>query len=253
MPQGIVIASFGTRYPEGEKDIGAVEAALRAEAGDIPCVRAYTSGIVRKKLAEQGVDVPDVSGALGRLRKEGAEDVFVQPTHILPGAEYEKLKAAAEKEAPAFHSLKVGQPLLSGTEDLLRFAEGLKEAYPSDDGFTLFMGHGSGTFADLVYPALQEALNLAGRRDMTIATVEGWPALDDVIGDLAASAVTLVPLMLVAGDHAANDMAGEGPDSWKSRLENENCVVRCVMTGLGREAWVQDLYRRKLRALLAQD
>ncbi len=254
MNQAIIMTSFGTSVPQAQEDIAAVERAMAASAPEYRCVRAFTSPTIRKKLAAQGTQVPSLTQALEQLRCEGVKQVTVQPTHLLYGFEYDQLKAQAQAVAPGFQALHVGRPLLADTGDLLTFADGLCRTYPVQGNSTVvFMGHGTGHFANAVYPALQTALTLKGRADLYVATVEGWPALSDWMPQLAGRSVRLVPLMLVAGEHAKNDMAGSGPDSWKSQLEQAGCQVCCTMTGLGGLDWVQQMYCQRLREALSEE
>jgi sirohydrochlorin cobaltochelatase len=122
--------------------------------------------------------------------------------------------------------------------------------YPREEGgAVVLMGHGTEHFANAVYPALQTALRLAGREDVLVGTVEGWPGLEDVVRQLAPEGprhIRLAPLMLVAGEHARSDMAGE----WKGRLEAAGHTVQCAFTGLGELPWVQEMYQERLTALL---
>ena len=139
---------------------------------------------------------------------------------------------------------------MSDTGDIKRFAARLSQAYPPAEGSAaVFMGHGTDHFANAVYPALQTGLRLEGREDLLVGTVEGWPSLEDILRQLAPGGprrVTLVPLMLVAGDHARSDMAGD----WKPRLEAAGHTVRCTLTGLGELPWVQEMYRERFAELL---
>ena len=251
MEQAIVITSFGTSVPEARVSITAVEEALKSAAPDCVCVRAFTSSIIRRILAGRGENVPSVTQALERLCADGARKVVVQPTHLLYGFEYDKLKAEADAFAARFEQVTVGRPLLANTEDIQRFAVGLSQTYPERDGeAVVLMGHGTEHFANAVYPALQTALHLKGRDDLYIGTVEGWPSFDDVLNQLKERRVLLAPLMLVAGDHAREDMAGDSPDSWKSRLEQAGVSVTCSFTGLGMLPWVQEMYRERLLSIL---
>lgn len=251
MEQAIVITSFGTSVPEARVSITAVEEALKSAAPDCVCVRAFTSSIIRRILAGRGENVPSVTQALERLCADGARKVVVQPTHLLYGFEYDKLKAEADAFAARFEQVTVGRPLLANTEDIQRFAVGLSQTYPERDGeAVVLMGHGTEHFANAVYPALQTALHLKGRDDLYIGTVEGWPSFDDVLNQLKERRVLLAPLMLVAGDHAREDMAGDSPDSWKSRLEQAGVSVTCSFTGLGMLPWVQEMYRERLLSVL---
>lgn len=250
MKQALIMTSFGTSVPEARNSIEAVERVLQETAQEYTAVRAFTSPTIRRVLAERGETVPSLTDALEDLHRQGVQRVVVQPTHLLYGYEYDKLKAEAEKFSDQFELVTVGRPLLANNHDILRFAEKLAEAHPQREGTSVVcMGHGTEHFANAAYPALQTALRLSGREDILIGTVEGWPGLEDVLRQLRAPcAVQLLPLMLVAGDHARNDMSV----AWKGALERAGHRVRCGFTGLGELAWVQDMYREKVLETLEQ-
>ena len=257
MKQAVVCVSFGTSVPAGRENITAVENVLRHSAQDRIFISAFTSGVIRRILKERGETVYSVAEALEELWKQGVTEVLVQPTHILCGHEYDKLKREAEPWRDKFDALRIGRPLLTDTGDLQTLAAVLSAAYPHQAGETLVLfGPGTDPAANLVYPALQTAFYLAGRPDVLVGTVEGWPAFEDVLAQLKAQdrkSVHLVPLMLVAGDHALHDMAGDTPDSWKSRLEAEGFTVRSTLRGLGVMPAVQDMYRTHLEEDLRGD
>ena len=250
--KALVCASFGTTVPTAAADIAGVEQALAAAAPGWQLLRAYTSGMVRAALAGRGQ--PE---ALARAAAAGCRRVLVQPTHFLWGVEYDKLKAQALAAAPGFDWLRVGRPLLDDTRDLRALAGAIGALYPAEPGrAVVLMGHGSAHRANVVYPALQGIFELQSRPDIRVGTVEGWPGLAEVCAALArsrASRVLLVPLMLVAGDHAQNDMAGPGPHSWRSVLAGQGYRVDWVRHGLGSEKAVQDLYAAHLRGVLRED
>lgn len=250
MDRGLVIVSFGTSVPEARRAVSAVEEALERFASGWEMVRAFTSPTIRHILAGRGEKVSSLTEALEHLHSEGVRRIAVQPTHLLYGFEYDRLRAEAAALSGGFDALAVGRPLLADTADLRRFAAGLSETCPPENGgAVVLMGHGTKHFANAVYPALQTGLRLAGREDMLVGTVEGWPTLEDVARQLAARGprrVRLVPLMLVAGEHARSDMA----DVWKRRLEEAGHTVECSFTGLGELPWVQKLYQEHLRELL---
>lgn len=250
MKKAVVCVSFGTSVPAGRENITAVENVLRQAAQERIFVSAFTSGVIRRILKERGETVRSVAEALEELWEQGVTEVLVQPTHILCGHEYDKLKREAEPWREKFEALRIGRPLLTDTGDLQTLAAELSVAYPTQGGETLVLfGHGTNHTANMVYPALQTVFHLSGRPDVLVGTVEGWPDFEDVLAELKArdgKHVHLVPLMLVAGDHALNDMAGEEPDSWKSRLEAEGFTVRATLRGLGLLPEVQTMYRTRL-------
>ena len=231
MKKAVVCVSFGTSVPAGRENITAVENVLRQAAGERMFVSAFTSGVIRRVLRERGEAVCSVPEALEALWKQGVTEVLVQPTHILWGYEYDKLTREAEPWGRRFERLRVGRPLLTDTGDLRALAAALSAAYPARAGETR-----------------------VGRRDVLVGTVEGWPGFEDVLGQLRErneKNVHLAPLMLVAGDHALNDMAGQTPESWKSRLEAEGVTARATLRGLGLLPEVQDLYRAHLEEELS--
>ena len=244
MKQALIITSFGTSVPEARSSIETVEKVLSETASSYTAVRAFTSPTIRRILAKRGEKVPSLTGALEQLHSEGVNLVVVQPTHLLYGYEYDKLKAEAEKFSGRFEKLIVGKPLLAGSSDILWFAEKISETHPpQEEEAVVYMGHGTEHFANTVYPALQTALHLAGRSDIYIGTVEGWPRLADIRQMLKTPRkVNLLPLMLVAGDHARRDMAVE----WKQELEQAGHSVQCEFTGLGELKWIQEMYRSRL-------
>ena len=253
MKQALLCVSFGTSVERARPAITAVEDTLRETAPERVFARAFTSSIIRRVLAGRGEEVPGVTEALETLLAQGIEDVAVQPTHILYGNEYDKLAAEADSFRDRFRLLRIGRPLLADSRDLRTLAAALDAAYPRRAGEALVLfGHGTDHFANAAYPALQTAFRLMGREDVLVGTVEGWPVFDDICMLLergGCSAVHLVPLMLVAGDHAMNDMAGDGPDSWRSRMEAAGYRVRCTMDGLGLLPAVRRMYREHLETL----
>lgn len=252
MKEALVIVSFGTSVAEAQKDIAGVETALAAAMPDADCFTALTSPTIRRKLKSRGEAAYSLEEILEALSPAAYDRVVIQPTHLLYGIEYDRIKAAVSAYANRFAAVALGKPLLSGTEDMIALAQCLKAEYASDSEALVLMGHGTEHYANMVYPAFQTVLSLEGYPNAYVGTVEGWPSLEPVIRQLNAGShkkVLLAPMMLVAGDHAKHDMAGQAPDSWKSRLEAEGFTVRCHMEGLGRLPQVQSLYVRHLHEL----
>lgn len=256
MKTALLCASFGTTVSAARKSITAVEDALQREMPKADFFRAFTSKTVRRVLASKGETVWGMEEALEYLTCGSYGRVVVQPTHFLYGLEYESLKAVVEEAKKHFPNLLSGTPLLSGTEDLQMLARVLSEEFPKKEGSALvFMGHGTPHFSNVVYPAMQAVFHMMGRKDVYVGTVEGWPEIGEICRQLRAgnaADVRMVPLMLVAGDHALGDMAGDDEDSWKNVLIGEGYRVECVMQGLGELPRVQEMYRQHLRDLLKE-
>nr|WP_326184571.1 sirohydrochlorin cobaltochelatase [uncultured Oscillibacter sp.] len=252
MKKAVICVSFGTTVDAARESITAVENVLREAAGDRLFVRAFTSPTVRRVLAERGETVPDVFGAMEDLKRQGVRRVVAQPTLVVSGREYDEMRENVRMSRGDMEIL-TGDPLLADTADIKALAVALSEEYPPCREETLVLfGHGTDHFANAVYPALQLAFQLAGREDVLVGTVEGWPAYEDVSRQLAGGGkrVHLVPLMLAAGDHVVRDMAGADADSWASRLTAEGYTVRCTLRGLGMLPAVQAMYRAHLESKL---
>lgn len=250
MKQALLIVSFGTSVPEARGSISAVEEALAATLPGAEVCTAITSPTIRRILKGRGQQALSLEEALEKLVPMQPEKLIIQPTHMLGGVEYDKICRTVAEYSGRFAAVTLGRPLLHDTADLRILAACIAERYAGEPDALVLMGHGTSHPANLVYPAFQTALRLSGRSNAYVGTVEGWPTIDEVIGELKAAGekdVLLAPLMLVAGDHACNDMAGDGPDSWKSKLEAEGFRVRCHMEGLGELPGVRELYCRHLR------
>ena len=253
MKKALLAVSFGTTVPEGQKSIDAVERTLMQQAPEYRFCRAFTSPTIRRVLAARGEVIPDLAQALEQLERDGVEEVAVQPTHLLYGCEYDGIRETVRTYSEAFRRLALGVPLLADTHDLKGLAEALAREYPRPEQALVLLGHGTPHFANAVYPALQTVFRLRGDRRVYVGTIEGWPGFDEVLAQLREDGcrdILLAPLMLVAGDHAVHDMAGQEPDSWKSRLEQAGCSVTCAMTGLGLLPAVQQMYAGHVRQIL---
>ena len=254
MKQALIAVSFGSSVARAREEIALAEAALTAAAPGYAFRRAYTSPTIRRILAGRGEMVASLPEALDRLAGEGFARVLVQPTHLLYGFEYEAIRRQVQAASGRFECLKLGRPLLADDAALRALAACVAESYPVEPGGALvLLGHGTAHFANMVYPALQTAFRLRGDDRVYVGTVEGWPGFDEVLAQLQADGVTrvqLAPFMLVAGDHALHDMAGEGPGSWKGRLAAADIEARCHMRGLARLAPVRALYAARLKELM---
>lgn len=255
MKEALLTVSFGTAVEAARQaDICAVERAAAQALPHLPAYQAYTSPTIRRILARRGLDIPGFIPALEQLAQEGVERVYVLPTHLLPGYEYDDLLEAAEQLRPRFFQLRMAPPLLGDTWGVRALTQILCDRFPRQEGeAVVLLGHGTEHPGNLVYPALQGVLDWLGRQDIFIGTVEGWPQSKDVLEQLSRQTrrrVLLAPLMLVAGTHAVEDMAGPEPDSWKNRLEANGYEVIPIFEGLGRLPQVQEMYVHRLKALV---
>lgn len=233
--------SFGTSYEETrKKTIDKIEADLAAAFPDHRLYRAWTSKIIIKKLkTRDNVMVDTVPEALERMAADGVTELLVQPTHVLNGLENEWMREDIIKVKDRFETIRIGDPLLMYTEDFFSVIRGLMESLPvpNEEEALVFMGHGTSHSTNMTYPALDYMFKDLGYGHVIIGTVEGYPELSNVLRDLAdlktVRKVYLAPFMVVAGDHALNDMAGDEEDSWKSRLEEAGYEVECILKGLG--------------------
>lgn len=245
----VLAVSFGTSYNDSRDiTIGAVEEALQKAYPDYEVRRAFTSQIVIDILAERdGLEIDNVTEAMERLVADGVKDVVIQPTHVMPGYEYDDVMEEIAKYADKFDSMKVGDPLLTSDKDFDDVVAVLAEEtaqYNVEGTAVVFMGHGTEHESNATYGRLQKRLHAAGYENYFVGTVEGTPLVEDVIEAVQATDATkvvLLPLMIVAGDHANNDMAGDEEDSWKTAFINAGYEVECVLKGLGQYDGIQDL------------
>ncbi len=239
--KALLAVSFGTSYPETrEATIGKIEQDLAESMPERTFYRAWTSAIIRKKLLNTtGEKILSVEEALEKMAEDGVTDICVQPSHILTGEEFEKkIRAALSEYAPRFASVIIGAPLCACDEDVKKVAAILEKAYEkaSKEDMVVFMGHGSACTGYPAYEKLQAQFAEDGHENFCLGTVEFTPGIEPVLEAVRSrrpKKVYLAPFLIVAGDHATNDMAGDEPDSWKNRIAAEGCEVICEVKGLG--------------------
>ncbi len=239
--QELLVVSFGTSYNDSRRNtIGAIEQAMEDAFQDWSVRRAFTSQIIIDRVAKRdAVTIDNVGQALERAVENQVKTLVVQPTHLMNGLEYDELMDELAKYADSFEKVLVGEPLLTSDEDFQNLMGAITEDTAEyDDGETaiVFMGHGTEADSNAVYTKMQETLADAGLNNYFIGTVEAAPSLDDVlaaVGEGQYKRVVLQPLMIVAGDHANNDMAGDEEDSWRSAFTKAGYQVECRLRGLG--------------------
>lgn len=254
--KAILVVSFGTTYADTRKlTTEAVENKIRTAFPDYEVRHAFTSRIIIKKLAERdGLKIDTEKQALDKLKADGYKEIIIQPLHIEAGDEYEKLMRVVANYEKSFDKISVGRPVLYYTgqegekpDDYLLAIKALQTQFPKlgKNEAVALMGHGGVNPSNTAYAALQMKLQDAGLKNVFVFTVEGYPTIENLIGELKANKikkVTLMPMMLVAGDHANNDMAGEDKDSFKSQLMAAGFKVETYIHGLGENSGIQDIY-----------
>ncbi len=255
----ILAVSFGTSYNDSRDiTIGAIEEAIAEAYPEYEVRRAFTSQIIIDVLKDRdGLEIDNVTEALDRAVADGIQELIVQPTHLMNGFEYNDLAVELTGYIDKFEKIVLAEPLLMSDTDYDAVIKAITEKTDThDDGETAicFMGHGTEAESNGVYAKLQEKLIAGGYENYYVGTVEADPTLEDVIAALKAKGtykkVVLEPLMVVAGDHANNDMAGAEADSWKTVLEQEGYEVECILEGLGQIEAVQDVYVAHLKSAM---
>ena len=248
----VLVVSFGTTVNETrDKTIGAIEKAIAAAYPDHEIRRAFTSQIVIDRLAKRdGLKVDNVEQAMNRLVNDKVKDLIIQPTLIMNGHEYDEKMETIKPFEKRFTSVRYGQPLLISDADFTETTSILIEntkQFNAEDTAVVFMGHGSDHEANEVYLKLDRILKNRGGKRYFVGTVEAEPSIEEIMGELkplGVKRVVLLPLMIVAGDHAVNDMAGDEEDSWKSILEEKGFEVIPVLRGLGEYPEMQKIFVR---------
>lgn len=243
------MVSFGTSYNDSRRlTIGAIENAMEEAFPEYAVRRGFTSQIIIDHVkSRDNVSIDNVKQALDRAVENGVKTLVIQPTHLMDGLEYHELVDEVAQYSDAFEHLAIGKPLLTSEADFQAVEQDITEATAEyDDGKTAicFMGHGTEAASNAVYETLQDQLTQSGHENYYIGTVEAEPSLDTVLSAVQKGTyerVILVPLMIVAGDHANNDMAGEEADSWKSTFEAAGYQVECLLNGLGELESIQKI------------
>ena len=260
----ILVMTFGTTFADTRaKTIDAVEAAIQKAHPDIPVFEAYTSHIIIDRVkAKEGIQKMTPEEAFSKLKAEGYTRVAVVSLDVIPGMEYSYDSIITKMQMSKFKELSLATPLMyfQGTEgepdQVVDFLNAVKSQLPvmGKEDATLIMAHGTPHPGNAYYSVIQDRIEKLGMNNVFVYSVEGRPNLDDVIPKLKAKGfknVTLMPIMMVAGDHANNDMAGDDPDSHKSILTKAGFKVNTYIHGLGENENVRALYIQRANEALA--
>lgn len=274
----LLVVSFGTSFNDSRvADIKGIEDALQAAYPDWSVRRAFTAQIIINHVqARDGEKIDNMTQALDRAVANGVKNLVVQPTHLMHGAEYDEMCEAIDAYRDQFESVAIAEPMLGevGADatvinaDKEAVAKAITAAAVEEAGFEsleaakdagtafVFMGHGTAHVAKVTYSQMQAQMQTLGYENVFIGTVEGEPeetsaeAVIEAVKAAGYTNVVLRPLMVVAGDHANNDMAGSDDDSWKTMFEAAGFTVDCQIHGLGEIADVQALYVAHTKAAI---
>ena len=274
----LLVVSFGTSFNDSRvADIKSIEDALQAANPDWSVRRAFTAQIIINHIqARDGEKIDNMEQALERAVSNGVKQLVVQPTHLMHGAEYDEMCAAIDKVRDKFESVEIAEPMLGevGSDaavinaDKEAVAKAVVAAALSESGYEstaaakeagvayVLMGHGTAHVAKVTYSQMATQMDKLGYENVFIGTVEGEPedtsceAVIAAVKEAGYTTVVLRPLMVVAGDHANNDMAGADEDSWKTMFEAAGLTVNCQISGLGRIDAIHALYVAHTKAAI---
>ena len=274
----LLVVSFGTSFNDSRvADIKSIEDALQEANPDWSVRRAFTAQIIINHIqARDGEKIDNMEQALERAVANGVKQLVVQPTHLMHGAEYDEMCAAIDKVRDKFESVEIAEPMLGEVGNDATIINADKEAVAkavvaaalSESGYEstaaakdagvayVLMGHGTAHVAKVTYSQMATQMAKLGYENVFVGTVEGEPeetsceAVIEAVKNAGYTTVVLRPLMVVAGDHANNDMAGADEDSWKTMFEAAGFTVNCQISGLGRIADVQALYVAHTKAAI---
>lgn len=254
--KAILAVSFGTSHNDTRKiTIDAIEQDMQAAFPDYALYRAWTSKMIIKKVnARDGVHICNVKEAMEKMLQDGITDVLVQPTHVINGIENDLMKEDALAFQEQFHSISFGDPLLTSEQDNLAVIDAITSEFKTltKDEVLVLMGHGTTHYANAIYAALDYIFKDKGYSNIFLGTVEAYPTMESLLKMVHAyqpKKVVLAPFMIVAGDHAKNDMASDEPDSWYSQFKAAGYDVEPVLKGLGEYTGIRKLFIEHLKTI----
>lgn len=261
--KAILVVSFGTSYEDARKaTIERIENDITDAFPEYRIYRAWTSRVILSILKKRDqIIIPNVREAMEQMISDGIRDIIVQPTHILDGIENHLMKDEVLSYKDHFHSISFGAPLLSGQKDAETIVHAIGKRFKNLDENTalVLMGHGTTHQSNIVYEKLDQLFKDMGYPHIFLGTVEASPSVQELIHEISnygisakncdspkncfpIEKVVLAPFMIVAGDHAHNDMAGDHPESWASRFQSAGYEAESVLKGLGAYQKIRELF-----------
>lgn len=246
--KGILVVSFGTSH-EGTrlKTIVQIEKDIEAAFSEYQMYQAFTSKMIINIMKKRdGIHINTVTEAAQQMLADEIEEVIVQPTHIINGMENDEMIRSMSAFKESFKSIRFGEPLLNTAQDYQRVVSVLGEHFPKEKDYgVVLMGHGSFCSANACYGALDDMFKKNGYDNVHVATIEAYPHIDDVLKQIAPKKyrkILLMPFMVVAGEHAKEDMIGEKADSWINKIKYAGYEADYILKGLGEYSKIRQIY-----------
>ena len=256
--KAILVVSFGTSFPDTcKKTIDVIEQHIGEHFSDYKIYRAWTSKMIMAKLLKRdNIRINNVTEAMEQMIADGIREVAVQPTHILDGIENHVMKEEVLSYKESFDKIVFGTPLLTSPEDEQKAIEAVNSEFSDlkDPEALVLMGHGTTHQVNVVYAGLDKKFKTSGHSNVFIGTVEAEPTIQDLVREVSAfqpSKIYMTPFMIVAGDHAHNDMAGDSPDSWVCQFKEAGFEVCPVLKGLGEYPGIRAMFVEHAREAIA--
>ena len=256
MKKAIIVISFGTSHLEQlEKSILSIVEKIRLDYRDREVFCSFSSNVIIQKLKNQHhISILSVEEALEKCKKEGYQEVIVQPLHLLKGKEYDKVVELC-KGYQSIYALKIGQPLLGIEENYKWLIEELKKVHDEKDSLLVFLGHGTAHEAHKVYQLLDKELQrqkITGKVT-TLKEIDGSEEIVSLAKKNHKHSIKLIPLMLVAGNHVLQDIIGMEPEKWEGKLRESGMEIIIITKGLGEFVFVQKRFVEHIREREVQD
>lgn len=246
--KAILVVSFGTSHEDTRKiTIEAIEADIQKAFPDYKVYRAWTSKMILAKLKKRdNLYIPNVTEAMEQMKADGVTHLIVQPTHVINGIENDLMKEEVLSFQDSFASISFGTPVLTSEEDsnAVIYAVAKEFSFLQPEEALVLMGHGTTHYANSIYAALDYAFKDKGHPNIFLGTVEAYPAMESLLRMVNAfhpTKIYLAPFMIVAGDHAKNDMAGTDSDSWMCQMQQAGYETVPILKGLGEYQGIRDL------------
>lgn len=254
--KAILVVSFGTSHNDTRKvTIDAIENDIQAAFPKYRLYRAWTSKMIIKKVNNRDhIHIHTVKEAMEQMLADGISDVLIQPTHVINGIENDLMKEDALAFQKDFHSISFGDPLLTSEQDSLDVIRAIADEFSDleEKEALVLMGHGTTHYANAIYAALDYTFKDKGYKNIFLGTVEAYPSMETlmkIVKEYAPEKVILAPFMIVAGDHAKNDMAGDDPESWYSQFVAAGFPTEAVVKGLGEYPGIRRILVEHLKAI----